>query len=63
MSVKLMGIALSQALLEYGTVASSSGWGRVGSVRDNLLHWATTHPLEVVLGSIGILVLYKFLRP
>lgn len=63
MSVQLAGMALTQAMLEYGTIGSSTWWGRVGSVRDNLLQWATTHPLEVVFGSIGILLLYKFLRP
>lgn len=63
MGTRLIPIAMVQALLEYGAVGSSSWWARVGSVRDNLWHWATTHPLEVVLAAIGMLVLYKFLRP
>lgn len=63
MSLAWLPMAGVQALLEYGAVGSSSWWTSLGSVRDNLLHWAATHPLEVVLGVIGLLFLYKFLRP
>lgn len=56
-------VAGVQALLEYGALGSSSWWTRVAGVRDNLLHWASTHPLEVVLAAIGLLFMYKFLRP
>lgn len=63
MGTSLVPMTGLQALLEYGAVGSSSWWGRLGSVRDNLLHWASTHPLELVLGVIGLLFLYKFLRP
>lgn len=63
MGRSLLPMAVLQALLEYGAVGSSSWWSRLGSVRDNLLHWAATHPLELVLAVIGLLFLYKFLRP
>lgn len=63
MLVRFMSVATPQALLEYGTVGSSSWWARAQGVGDRLLHWASSHPLEVVLAGIGLLVLYKFMRP
>ncbi len=64
MAIPVVPIAALQALLEYGTLANASWWARVGSTGDRLLHWVSTHPLEVVLAGIGLLFLYKlFLRP
>lgn len=63
MSIRVVPIAALQSLLEYGTLANASWWARAGSAGDRLLHWISTHPLEVVLAGIGLLFLYKFLRP